>query len=208
MIRYVWITAMLAILCIVLYIPSAVPPERFLEILRSEHVVNERVWGDTTASRILSRMLEMQQVSKPLSEPPPSTVQVGHLPAVDAAVANQVSQMSVRLFGNPYFRSIDSLFVLVSYRVSAFVELTPLLLIFLVVVAVDGFVVRLVRAKEFIPHSAELFGGSVVVGILLGSSVVVAFFAPFQLHPMFVTLCMLAMLFVLSRAIANYHLFR
>ena len=28
MVRYVWIAALLAILCIVLYIPSASPPER------------------------------------------------------------------------------------------------------------------------------------------------------------------------------------
>ena len=68
MIRYVWITAMLAILCIVLYIPSAVPPERFLEVLRAEHALNEHVWGTATAQRILARMLDMQQAGKPLSD--------------------------------------------------------------------------------------------------------------------------------------------
>jgi hypothetical protein len=76
MIRYVWITAMLAILCIVLYIPSAVPPERFLEVLRAEHAMNEHVWGAATAQRILSRMLDMQQAGKQLSDPPARAVQV------------------------------------------------------------------------------------------------------------------------------------
>ena len=208
MIRYVWITAMLAILCIVLYIPSAVPPERFLEVLRAEHALNEHVWGTATAQRILSRMLDMQQAGKQLSDPPAPTVQVAQNGAVDAAMAHQVSQMSARLFGNPYFRSIDSLFVLLTYRLSALVELLPLLLIFCLVVAVDGLVVRLVRAREFIPHSAEMFGGSVAGGIALGSAVVVAWFLPLQLHPMFVTLCLLVMLFVLSRALANYHVIR
>jgi len=80
--------------------------------------------------------------------------------------------------------------------------------LFLVIVAVDGFVVRMVRSKEFIPHSAEMFGGSVVGGIALGSAVVVAWFLPYQLHPMLVVLALLAMLFVLSRAVANYHVMR
>lgn len=208
MIRYVWITAMLAILCIVLYIPSAVPPERFLEVLRAEHALNEHAWGEATAQRILSRMLDMHQAGKQLSDPPAPTIQVAPSGAVDAAMAHQVGQMSARLFGNPYFRSIDSLFVLVTYRLSALVELLPLLLIFCLVVAVDGLVVRLVRAREFIPHSAEMFGGSVAGGIALGSAVVVAWFLPLQMHPMFVTLCLLLMLFVLSRALANYHVIR
>jgi Domain of unknown function (DUF4400) len=208
MIRFVFIAAMVAILCIVLYIPSAIPAQTFLDVLRSEHALNERVWGESAATRIMSRMLDMQQVSTPLSEAPPSTQHAGQQSSVDAAVAAQMSQMNARLFGNPYFRAIDSLLVLVCYRVSAAVELLPLLLVFCFVVLVDGCMLRLVRAKEFIAHSAELFGGSVVVAIALGTAVAVAFFLPFQVHPMYVMLCLLAMLFVLSRAVANYHAIR
>jgi len=207
-IRCVWIGAMLVILSIVLYIPSAVPPERFLDVLRVEHAVNGRVWGDAAAARIMSRMLDMLHGSGSISEPPPPTVQVARQPSVDVAMANQLGQMSVRLFGNPYFRSIDALMALVAYRLSAVFELIPLLLIFVVVVAIDGFVVRLVRAKEFVPHSAELFGASVITGMLIGASVVIGFFLPFQLHPLFAAVALLAMFFVLSRALANYHLIR
>ena len=67
---------------------------------------------------------------------------------------------------------------------------------------------RQVRAKEFVAHSAEMFGGSVIAAIALGSVVAVSAFLPVRLHPMFSTLCLLAMLFVLSRAIANYHVIR
>ena len=206
MIRYVFIAAMLAILCIVLYIPSAVPPERFLDVLRQEHAVMQRTWGPEVADRVLARMLDMQRASAVSASPTP--VETKQPTAVDAAMTAQIGQMSTRLFGNPYFRSIDSLFALVTYRLSATLELLPLLGIFLVIVAVDGFVVRMVRSKEFIPHSAEMFGGSVVGGIALGSAVVVAWFLPYQLHPMLVVLALLAMLFVLSRAVANYHVMR
>lgn len=208
MVRFVWIGAMLAILCIVLYIPSASPPERFTEVLRAEHAVNRDVWGPVVADRILRRMLDIQQATSPLSEPPAQTVQVGLQPAVDAAMATQMTQMSMRLFGNPYFRSIDSLFALATYRLSAIIELLPLLTIFLLVVGIDGFVLRQVRAKEFVAHSAEMFGGSLITAIVLGSMVAVSAFLPMRLPPMFVTLSLLGMLFALSRAIANYHVIR
>ena len=139
---------------------------------------------------------------------PAPTQHAGPQSSVDAAVAAQMSQMNARLFGNPYFRPSIRCFVLVCYRVSAAVELLPLLLVFCFVVLVDGCMLRLVRAKEFIAHSAELFGGSVLVAIALGTAVAVAFFLPFQVHPMYVMLCLLAMLFVLSRAVANYHAIR
>lgn len=206
MVRYVFIAAMGAILCIVLYIPSVVPPERFLEVLNAEHAVNRQVWGPETASRILQRMLDLQEAGPPaISTPPAPTVQIGQQSSVDAAMGAQVSEMSTRLFRNAYFRSIDTLFALATYRLSMLVELLPLLLTFLIVVAVDGLVVRAVRAKEFISHSAERFGACIVGGIALGSLVVVSAFLPMSLHPMHITLCLLAMLFVFSRALANYH---
>lgn len=207
MIRYVFIAAMLAILCIVLYIPSAVPPERFLDVLREEHAVMQRTWGPEIADRVLARMLDIQQATAAVSAPPPAGETSPATP-VDAAMTTQIGQMSTRLFGNPYFRSIDSLFALVTYRLSAALELLPLLGTFLLVVAIDGLVIRMVRSKEFISHSAEMFGGSVVGGIALGSAVVVAWFLPYKLNPMLVVLALLAMLFVLSRAIANYHVMR
>ena len=70
MVRYVWIGTMLAILCIVLYIPSASPPARFTEVLRAEHAVTRDIWGPAVADRILRRMLDIQQGSLPLSGPP------------------------------------------------------------------------------------------------------------------------------------------
>jgi hypothetical protein len=210
MLRWVWIAAMLSILCILLYIPSVVPPERILDVLRAEDSENRRLRGTEVADKILMRMLDMQQVTPPLSQPPKeSTNEAG--PAgttVDTAVANQVGQMSMRLFGNPYFRSIDSLFALASYRLSSLIEALPLLAIFMALTFVDGMAVRAVRDKELVPHSAELFAASVVGAILLGSVAVVSAFLPVVLHPLFATLCVIAMLVVLSRAVANYHAFR
>ena len=54
------------------------------------------------------------------------------------------------------------------------------------------------RAKEFVAHSAEMFGGSLIVAIMLGGMVAVSAFLPLRLHPMFFTLSLLAMLFALA----------
>src|SRR5262245_11028420 len=119
---------MMAIVCIVLYIPSATPPGRFLDVVRSEHALNERVWGPVVADRILARMLAMQSQTQQLSSSPaPSGSPLAHADPVAAAPAQQLSQASSRLFANAYFRSIDSLYVLVTYRLAALVETLPVL---------------------------------------------------------------------------------
>lgn len=212
MIRYIFIGAMSALLCSVLYIPSRVGPAEFLQVLRDEHALATEVWGQETADRILSRMLDLQRASA-MATPASAAAPVAgpaSVPAaaVDAAMAAQIGQVGVRLFSNPYFRSIDSLFALVSYRLCAALELLPVLAAFFFAVVLDGMVVRIVRSKELIAHSAERFSASLSAGILLGAGVVVAWFLPLQLHPMVVMAALLAMLFVMSRALANYHLLR
>lgn len=205
MIRFVSIASLLAVLCIVLYLPSAVPADRFLQVLRAEHEVNERVWGTAVSNRVLARMLDMQQAAAPVSTPPAPTMQVSQQPAVNAAMADSVAQMSKRMFDNPYFRSIDAQVVLVAYRISSMVEMLPLLAVFALICFVDGYVLRLVRAKEFVAHNAEVYGASGVLAVLVFCGVVLTSFLPFQLHPGLVLVALLAMLFTLSRAVANYH---
>jgi hypothetical protein len=210
MLRWVSIAAMLSILCIVLYIPSVVPPERILDVLRAEDSENRRVRGRDAADRILLRMLDMQQVTPPLSEPPQEAIHVDGRPGTAAAdaAATQMSQMNMRLFGNAYFRSIDSLFALASYRLSALMETLPVLVIFMAVAFIDGVALRAVRTRELVAHSAELFAASAVGAIMLVSVAVVSAFLPVTLHPLFATVLLLAVLLLLSRAIANYHSIR
>ncbi|MCU0693956.1 MAG: DUF4400 domain-containing protein, partial [Polyangiaceae bacterium] len=84
----------------------------------------------------------------------------------------------------------------------------PLLLVFMLVCGIDGFAVRSVRAREFAAHSAEVYTVSATAGIALLSLVLVAMFMPFTVSPLYTIGVLLLMLFVLSRAIANYHLIR
>jgi hypothetical protein len=207
MIRIVLIATMVCVLGIVLYVPSAVPPDRLLEIIRSEHVVNARIWNAGTADRILQRMLDFQAGTPSASAPPHDAV-VAQGPGVNTAMANEVGQMSARLFGSPYFRSIDALFALAALRISALLQMLPLLIVFMLVCVIDGVAVRSVRAREFSAHSAELYTASSSVGILLFAVVLVCLFLPWSLSPLYLTAALLLMFFVFSRAVANYHVIR
>ena len=58
-IRVVWTSSLILLLILVLYLPSAHPPERFIAQLSVEHERNRAFWGEEHALRILSRMLEL-----------------------------------------------------------------------------------------------------------------------------------------------------
>lgn len=227
MIRYIFIGAMTAVLCIVLYLPARYAPEEFMAVVRSEHNLCEEVWGTEVASQVLDRMLRLQQSAASISTPPPAAASAAFTPssgtgaassssgasgasgasdAVSTAVAGQLGQVSAQLFGNAYFRSIDALFALVTYRMSCTFQLLPMLIVFLMAVSFDGLIVRKVRARELVAHSAEKYSASLGAAILVGAGVIVAWFLPWTVHPMALLGALLLMLYLLSRAVANYHL--
>ena len=209
MIRIVFVGALALILCAVLYIPSTTSPERFIETIKMENAAHRAAWGDDAANRIMVRLLDLHQGV--VQEPPPAmSSSAATLPAgsPQAAVTAQVGQMGARMFANSYFKSIEALMMLATYRACALIELLPLALLVLVVVAIDGFVVRVVRSREFVPHSAELFSASAACSILVGSLIMLSMFLPLSMPPMYITAAIVVMLFILSRAISNYHLIR
>jgi len=209
MIRVVFIGALALILCAILYIPSTTSPERFIDIIKRENAAHRAAWGEDAADRSMTRLLNLQQsVVQEHQTPAPTASEAPFAATPQAAMTQQVGQMGARMFANSYFKSIEGLMLLASYRACALVEILPLALLVLVVVVIDGCVVRVVRSREFIPHSAELFSASSAGGIFIGSGVLLSLFLPFSVDPMYVTAAIVLMLFTLSRAIANYHLIR
>ena len=204
MIRFVSMTSLLALLILVLYLPSAYPPERFINQLRTEHGLMSDFWGHDTAMRILARSLDLQMTAKEAS-PVPSLASAPPPHAVDLAVTGQMSDVSARLFNNAYFRSIDTLLVLSTYRFSAFIEGLPFLLAFMAVALFDGFVLRIVRSKEFLQHSPEMFAVYVCAAIVTACATIIAFVMPVTLPPAALSGVPLAFSVFASRAVANFH---
>ena len=92
MIRVVAIASLLALLILVLYLPSAYPPERFMNQLRAEHALNAEFWGPEPAMRILSRMLDLQTVASPRVTPVPTEAKAAS-EAIDLAVGKNMSDV-------------------------------------------------------------------------------------------------------------------
>lgn len=204
MIRAVALVSLVSLLVLVLYLPSAHPPERFLAQLRTEHQATAQFWGDSPALRILERALSVQDSARQAA-PVPSAGDAPPLNAVDGAVAREMATVNQRLFNNAYFRSIDALVLLAAYRLATLLEWLPWLLAFAVAVLVDGYVIRLIKAKEFLQHDPEMFALYACTAILMACATVVGFVVPVTLHPLVMPCVPLVVSLLLSRAMGSFH---
>lgn len=207
MIRIIWIGALTSVLCLVLWVPSAYSPQQLMDALRAEHDINTTLWGSDAALTILERTLDFNSSTGKFSVPPPES-RIDGQPGLDQAMASEFAQMNMRLFGAPYFKSLDSMFALATYRAATLLHFLPLLLVFMVISFTDGLVVRSVRAREFVPPSSEIFIASAASAIALLALVLIAFFVPHSFNPLYRIVALVLMLFLLSRALADYHKLR
>ena len=204
MIRVVTIAALLCLLVLVLYLPSAHPPERFLAQIRTEHQAMEELWGEAPALRILDRALGLQGAAQEATPVPP-TASASAASGVDGAVAREMASVNQRLFGNSYFRAIDALVLLAAYRLSAVLEWLPWMAAFLAAAVADGAISRVIKSKEFLHHDPERFALYASVSILLACAAVVALVLPVEVHPL-VSPGVVATLAVLwGRSVAHFH---
>ncbi len=204
-IRVVSITSLILLLVCVLYLPSAHPPERFITQLSVEHERNYDLWGEEHALRILSRMLALHADAKAAS--PIAEALAGSEPRsqVDSAAGAEMAHVNARLFNNRYFQSIGALFALATYRLSAFLEWLPYLLVFVIAAFLDGSIRRIVKSKEFLQHNPELFALHVSLVIVLACGTVVAFVLPVTIHPLLFAAVPISIGIFGSLALANYH---
>lgn len=204
MIRAVAVVSLLLLLVLVLYVPSAHPPERFLDQLRSEHDAAVDFWGEEPAYRMLDRAIGMQSGAAEVS-PIPALRDMPRTPGINGAVAVEMASVNQRLFNNAYFRSVDALLMLASYRLSSLLEWLPWLLPLVLVAGIDGALVRIIRAKEFLRHDPEMFAVWCSLLIIAACATVIAFVLPVQLHPATLAGFPVAMAVLLGRAITHFH---
>jgi len=204
MIRAVAVLSLLVLLVLVLYVPSAHPPERFLTQLRAEHEAAAAYWGAEPSTRMLDRAMRMQD----------STAQVTPIPAakdapspggVNGAVSREMSSVNQRLFNNPYFRAVDALLLLASYRFATLLEWLPELTVFVLAALVDGGFARLIKAKEFLQHDPEMFALYASLCIISLCATVIGFVLPVTLHPLLLPCIPLVVGVLAGRAVGCFH---
>lgn len=204
MIRAVSIAALLCLLVLVLYLPSAHPPERFLAQVRSEHQAIEALWGEAPALRILDRALGLQGAAREATPVPP-TVGASAASDVDGTVAREMASVNQRLFGNSYFRAIDALVLLAAFRLSAMLEWLPWMAMAALAALIDGGIVRLIKAKEFRHHDPELFALFAGLAIAAACAAIVALVIPMTMPPLVIPVVPVGVAALAALALANFH---
>jgi hypothetical protein len=204
MIRLTAIASLTLLLMLVLYLPSALPPERFVAQLRSEQLMSERFWGQPRALRILNRMLDLQAGLAGVN-PVPSGASAPSTDQVHAAVAVEMGRVNQRLFHNAYFRSIDALLALATYRLCALLEWLPALWLVASALLVDGLLTRVIRSKEFRQHNPEVFALHACAAIIVVCGTVLAFVLPISIEPIIWGSVPLAVAVFVRGSAASYH---
>ena len=204
MIRAVALLSLVTLLILVLYVPSAHSPERFASQLRAEHAAAVAYWGSGPAARMLDRSLRMQETIADVT-PIPATGNGLPTASVNGAVAREMSSANQRLFNNPYFRSVDALLLLASYRLSTLVEWLPWLSVFILGALADGGLARLIKAKEFLQHDPEMYALYASLGIVVICAIIIGFVLPVALHPLLLPGAPLIVGVLAGRALGCFH---
>ena len=116
-----------------------------------------------------------------------------------------MASVNQRLFNKAYFRSIDAPLLLPSFRLAALLEWLPWLLAFVAAAVVDGYLVRSIKAKEFLHLDPELFAVYASGAIVAGCATVLAFVLPVDLHPLVLPCVPLVIVVLISRAVGSFH---
>ena len=116
-----------------------------------------------------------------------------------------MSSVNQRLFNNTYFRAVDALLLLASYRLSTLLEWLPWLAVFVLTVVVDGGFARLIKAKEFLQHDPEMFALYASLGIVILCATVIGFVLPVTLHPLLLPCVPLVVGVLAGRAVGCFH---
>ena len=204
MIRGVAVISLLSLLIMVLYLPAAHPPERFLQQLHLEIGLCSEFWGQQVATDMLDRAMDMQTSARgatalPSAHDAPSTKTLG------GAVATEMGAVNQRLFNNAYFRSVEALFMLASFRLAMMLQWLPWLSLLALPLVLDGHWHRVIKAKEFRQHDPEMFAIWACFGITSSCASVLGMAIPLTLHPLVTPGAPMLIIVMLGMAWRSYH---
>ena len=186
-----------------LYLPSAHPPGRFLEVLRAEHLDTVAFWGAEHANRTLQRTLALYAARGELAPAAFSSSPGAAAAAADAASAQPLSDVVQRLLHNRYARGFDAMLLLATYRLCLLAQWLPWLGGVTLLAFFDACMLRLIRAKEFLEHSPArlaLCASGALLALALG---VLSLIVPASIGPVAQAGASLALGLLLARALGH-----
>jgi hypothetical protein len=203
MIRFTFAAAFFVFVIVVLEIPSIYPAARFIEQIRIEHALCAQFWNESHAINALERMLDLDEVTAQVTPTAPVR-NAARQNTVDTVAASEAALVSNRFIRNPYFRSISAMLTLVTYRIAVLIEWQPVLLTICIVLAADGFAVRVIKSKEFAQHNPQAYALFTCLTIVTICGAGIAFMLPYSESPLFAPALQLACAAFMHRAVSNY----
>lgn len=116
-----------------------------------------------------------------------------------------MGRVNQRLFQNVYFRSIDALLALATYRFCALLEWLPALWLIVAALFADGLLTRVIRSMEFKQHNPEVFALHACAAIAVVCGTVLAFVLPIPIDPMVWGSVPLVVAIFVRGSTASYH---
>jgi Domain of unknown function (DUF4400) len=193
------------VLVYTLYLPSANPPERFLQQMRMEHDLNVAFWGEDDGHQILQRSLTLYAHQDALAPAAFASTPSVPITDVNAAVAHHMSDVVQRLFHNSYAQAFDALLLLATYRFSAMMQWLPWVTAFVLIACCDGYVVRIVRSKEFLEHSPMRFALCAIGATVTLALTLLLLVIPASIDPVALGIAPLVTGTCVARAISHFH---
>lgn len=204
MIRAILIGALLILLVLVLYLPSAYPPQRFVAQLQADHRAVAAFWGKVAAQDLLDATLVGHRDVRAIA-PVPNAHDAPAADRMDGAVGQEMASVNDRLFNSPYFRAADAMLVLGTYRARLALRWIGWLAAFPLAMAADSLARRRIKALEFGSHDPEAFGLLVSSAILVACATVIAWVLPVSLSPALLPAAPVLVASLGARAIASFH---
>ncbi len=204
MIRAIALLSLLAMLVLVLYVPSVHAPGEILQTLRQEHEATARLRGLAHADQQLERAMRLQSDAA-RSSPLPHVQPTARSPGINGAIAAEMVSVNRRLFDNAYVRSVEAVLLLASYRLVGLLTWLPWLAPLALAAALDGRWVRIVKAREFGHHNPELFAVWCCLLILSTCGSVVALVVPVALHPLALLAAAVSAAGLVGLGVASFH---
>ena len=202
LIRVMAVVSLSVLLMLVLYLPSAFPPQRFVAQIRAEHMASADCWGDLYASRVLSRLFQYQAALD--SQPASANVHEVTRDPVAQPVADSLGRVQLQLFQNSYFRSLDTLTMLALYRLAGLVQWWAPFLVLITACIVDALVRRRIKRLEFAKQHPEWFAAAMGMAILLICLMAVACVLPVPLSPLLLPAMLCVVAWLAGQMVAQY----
>jgi hypothetical protein len=193
------------VLLYVLYLPSAHPPERFVEQIRIEHQLNVAFWGEARAHELLDRSLSLYARQDELVPAAFASTPGAAVTDTNAAVAHQMSDVLERAFHNRYTQAFDALLLLAAYRFSGLAQWLPWVAAFVLIACFDGYVVRVIRSREFLEHSPMRFALCAIGATLALALTLLLLVMPVSVYPLALGCIALALGTLVAMAISHFH---